>query len=276
MPPLESSLGFKEDDDGLGAELGMPSVVQRLYNACKLAFVDSKDKEALGIKEIVSILDQIKPKDVGLELASADNQRGFGFFGNAAKNGRRHTLTSRWAPPITYLHLYECEEFSMGIFCLPTSAAIPLHNHPGMTVMSKLLYGTLHVRSYDWVDPFDEQLNEDPSIPRLAMMESDQVLTAPCQTEVLYPTSGGNIHAFTAITPCAILDVLSPPYCADSGRHCTYYHEAPQAAIGASRRNLEGGVREGKEDGVCLLEVYQPPDDFVVQQGRYRGQRIVP
>ncbi|RWW84442.1 hypothetical protein BHE74_00006950 [Ensete ventricosum] len=62
---------------------------------------------------------------------------------------------------------------------------------------------------------------------RPAKLVVDSDFTAPCNTSILYPTTGGNIHTFTAITPCAVLDVLGPPYSKGDNRDITYYRDHP-------------------------------------------------
>ncbi|RWW34662.1 hypothetical protein GW17_00000574 [Ensete ventricosum] len=65
------------------------------------------------------------------------------------------------------------------------------------------------------------------SAVRLAKLVVDSDFTAPCDTSILYPTTGGNMHTFTAITACAVLDVQGPPYSKEEDRDITYYRDYP-------------------------------------------------
>lgn len=65
----------------------------------------------------------------------------------------------------------------------------------------------------------------------LARNVEDGIRNAPSEPSILFPENGGNIHSFTALTPCAILDVLSPPYSEEFGRPSTYFSEFPIPAL---------------------------------------------
>lgn len=240
------------------------TAVQKLYDACKVTFTRTGGSfSAQGLQRVRTILDSIKPSDVGLdENVVTPQTRNAGFFGRI--NGRKGKFSH---PVISYLHLYECEEFSMGIFCLPSSAVIPLHNHPGMTVLSKLLYGSMHVKAYDWVD------HSDTSYPRVAKLVVDRVMSSSCESAVLYPKTGGNMHVFTAVTPCAVLDVLAPPYSSEDGRHCTYFRAFPYASH--SGPLTEEQRKERAQLDLVWLNEFQPPDDFVVKGAPYNGPKII-
>uniref|UniRef100_A0A0C9RZF6 cysteine dioxygenase n=1 Tax=Wollemia nobilis TaxID=56998 RepID=A0A0C9RZF6_9CONI len=251
----------------------MPTVVQRLYQACNESFPSSSAATAVpsprAIHRVRSVLDTIKPVDVGFNEELLEDDYGYGFSQPNLQRVPHSPVVDHWEEPITYLHIYECDRFSIGIFCLPMSAVIPFHDHPRMTVFSKLLFGSMHIKAYDWVYPMDAETN--PLQVRLAKLKIDNDFTAPCDTTILYPTSGGNIHSFQAVTPCAVLDVLVPPYSDTAGRSCTYYCDYPYASLPDDENTVP---HVDSDRGYAWLEETEKRDDFIVEGAQYKGPLI--
>jgi hypothetical protein len=63
---------------------------------------------------------------------------------------------------VRYLHVGEVPgRYSAGIFVFPPGARMPLHDHPNMVVLSRVLYGELGVTSYDVVADSDDRDEND-------------------------------------------------------------------------------------------------------------------
>ncbi|KAJ4851412.1 hypothetical protein Tsubulata_030612 [Turnera subulata] len=247
--------------------------LQKLYNICEQVFapcgpgiVPAPDT----IEKLKAALDDIKPADLGLDPQ-------IHYF-------RTSVLGTKQS--ITYVNIHKCEKFSMGISFLPPSGVIPLHNHPGMTVFSKLLVGTMHIKSYDWVvdsssktpgvatsSKVEQGKQQEVKYPGvgLAKLKVNSEFTAPCNTSILYPADGGNMHCFTAVTACAVLEVNAPPYSDSDGRYCQYYDEHPFANF-----SVDGvSVPEEEREGHAWLQERDKPEDFTVVGAQYLGPQIV-
>nr|XP_043611417.1 plant cysteine oxidase 2-like isoform X2 [Erigeron canadensis] len=233
--------------------------LQRLYMSCVDAFkgVGTVPSDT-HVQKLCHILDGMVAEDVGLS-------RNLQFFKTRSIAGV--------TPKVACTTIYQCEKFSLCIFFLPANAVIPLHNHPEMTVFNKLLLGKVHIKAYDLVDSTDSDDSVSPlqRQPKLASVKADGIFTAPCDTSVLYPTSGGNIHSFTAITPCAILDVMGPPYSKKDGRDCSYYREITDSALPYERAVMSGEESER----YCWLEEIEVPKESEMEGIEYMGPQII-
>ncbi|ETV95016.1 hypothetical protein, variant 2 [Aphanomyces invadans] len=119
-------------------------------------------------------------------------------------------------PDVFYVSLYHGETMMMGIFFMPPNSVIPLHDHPYMSVVSRVLYGAVHLNAYSIVDA--NSTDDEGQHALLVRRSRDKYLEAPCTMEL--SPSHHNIHELMAAGDigCAIFDVMIPPY-DDDHRH---------------------------------------------------------
>lgn len=172
----------------------------------------------------------------------------------------RHVSQRQAAPPMTYVELLECETVSVGIFVLYNGFRMPIHDHPHMYGVLKVLYGNVRIQSYsavldesgEWQSRSDaatgSQLWRTRLEPPKRLGPSDGValLTPNCD----------NIHQVSAEGgPAAFLDILAPPY----DDHQRIYHTYEE-----HRRKSDGEVAE------CWLKTGDSTP-FKSGMAQYRG-----
>ncbi|HEY0515382.1 MAG TPA: hypothetical protein VGH73_26030 [Thermoanaerobaculia bacterium] len=130
------------------------------------------------------------------------------------------------------------------LFLVPRGGVLPLHDHPDMTVLLRVVAGRFSIRSYDWAA---EPPDADPPVSRLARQVADRVVTGADPVQVLLPGQG-NLHRIEALEEGAFVDVFSPYYSEADGRPCTYYREK-----GGEKGGEKGAVEAAGERLVRLV-----------------------
>ncbi|XP_068806920.1 2-aminoethanethiol dioxygenase [Struthio camelus] len=258
----------------------MASLIQRVARQARITF-RSPAGPAFGenLHRLQQLLDEVRAED--LHLAPRGPAA-------VATPGAGCPPRAGAVPPVSYMHICETESFSMGVFLLRSGACIPLHDHPGMNGMLKVLYGTLRIACMDTLPPAGAGAagagaGAAPPPPpaaaaaagagagaaacHRALLRSRQHYT-PASPPCLLSPHTDNLHQIDAVDgPAAFLDILAPPYDPEHGRDCHYYRLLEGPPPGAEPPALP---RE-----VWLLETPQAAD-FWCGGEPYPGPRVCP
>lgn len=229
----------------------MTSIVQRIARQALLTY---RSPPRVGEEAGKSFLEnQSKLKSLMTEVRAADLK----LVPRRASDGSPGAY-HHGAPPVTYMHIYETDRFSMGVFLLKSGASIPLHDHPGMHGVLKVMYGKVRISCFDRLERPAGGAQVAPPLPpaqmsalRRSVLRSTGEYTEESGPCVLSPDRD-NLHQIDAVDgPTAFMDILAPPYDPDEGRDCHYY----KVLTGAEVQHAEQ-----KEKEVWLMEISQPPD----------------
>ena len=196
-----------------------------------------------------------------LDVRLADVSRALDAYAARARERDALGARGRLQPCVTYLGLRAEREYSIGAFVFDASQTMPLHNHPGMTVFMRALFGSATVTSYDLVSCVDASGGSVEShlsaanamegrgrafdakfAGRVRLAGGDGVSAASSSTIMLTPTRA-NVHTITAMTACAILEVQTPPYAVGHGRDCHYFEFVDTETEGMNRNFGDDGRR---------------------------------
>ncbi|XP_005112958.1 2-aminoethanethiol dioxygenase [Aplysia californica] len=236
----------------------MAAPIQKLALLCKRLFAGQSREKLTSeyLSPLICEVNKIKATDLRFDVSEIEE--------------REANLKEYQRAPVTYMPLLDESSHTMSVFILKQGSSLPLHDHPQMYGMLKVICGKIKVTSYSVIEsePMPENVENILTYSRSRRTRSNDMVKTVIKNEdvivssedgccVLSP-SEGNIHEIHPLTNiAAFLDVLAPPYADDDS--CHYYHEVASDKADQTKR--------------WLVEVAQPRS-YWCDTIRYKGPQI--
>ena len=217
------------------------------YAIQKLRNISSSEVRHV-VPELTTLVDLISLEDVRFDRS---------ILNSSAKvaHNQGWENTTRERAPVTYVHICEDQGFSAGVFIVKEGFRLPLHDHPNMHGIIKVIHGAGKIKHFS-----ETQSDIPESIKQRVMpFQRPRIKCVDVGTEIVVNTSSkpcvltprqSNLHEIVATNgSLAFFDILFPPYDHENGtRVCKYYKK-----IGTAEDERAYNMQ-------FLLEIPTPPD----------------
>ena len=243
----------------------MSSLMQRIVLQASRTFSKNIEKSqfADNFKLLTDLVNQSTASDVNFD---------HGFIRERDKISSHVSARFRIAP-VSYIHIVENDSISIGIFILHRGSKIPLHDHPGMFGICRVIHGVGQVKSYskhtyqNIPDFISQSLTDYQKHNSITVKQQTKSYVTPNDPPCILTPENGNYHEIKAVDgPMAFLDILSPPYDFEDGRECHYYREIDMS-------KTEHSSHDEHMDCVYLVDAGQP-NDFWCDSRPYTGPPV--
>jgi hypothetical protein len=112
-------------------------MLQRIVNHSLRTFARPLHVEKESLAELKEMVHKLTPEDVGIPP-------------RIPKESSKHISRLNRRVP-TMSTIIKTPQAELAVFFVPKHEVIPLHDHPGMHVLSKVLFGRFKLESYDWL-----------------------------------------------------------------------------------------------------------------------------
>ncbi len=177
--------------------------------------------------------------------------------------------------PVVYVPVFEDRNILVSMFILKPNSEIPLHDHPLMYGIIKVLSGSVLIQSYS---PYGIKKGDNykPCLPKdyfyvedlpswsegVKAKKSEPVIVSELDDCGLLTPAHNNFHAIRCHEgPAVFFDILSPPY------------DVPAKSIG--KRICSYFEETSCVNGDCVLSTTkQPPENYWTSEMPFKGPKI--